>query len=127
MMRGVLACCVLLATGCTAPGPAVKPTFDLANLKPSADGDAPTFTGWLVIDGRDFKLYPTAAKPADNDPCVSGVLLSLAGMPTPDFSNRVMNVTGYVFDKIDPGAEGAANPCHSAMIVEAIEVSVPDA
>ena len=89
--------------------------------------DAPTLTGWLVIDGRSFRLYPTATKPADNSPCVSGVLLSLAGMPTPDFSDRVMNVSGYVLDKNDPGAEGAANPCQSSVIITAIEVDVPDA
>ena len=84
-------------------------------------------TGWLVIDGRSLRLYPTATKPADNSPCVSGVLLSLAGMPTPDFSDRVMNVSGYVLDKNDPGAEGAANPCQSNVIITAIEVSIPDA
>ena len=127
MMRRFLACCAMLAAACTAPAPAAKPTFDLAGLKPSADGDAPTLTGWLVIDGRSFRLYPTATKPADNSPCVSGVLLSLAGMPTPDFSDRVMNVSGYVLDKNDPGAEGAANPCQSSVIITAIEVDVPDA
>ena len=127
MMRGLLACCVVLAAACTAPAPEAKPTFDLAGLQPSADGDAPTLTGWLVIDGRSFRLYPTATKPADNSPCVSGVLLSLAGMPTPDYSDRVMNVAGYVYGEKDDAAQGAPNPCHSAVIVEAIEVSIPDA
>ena len=36
-------------------------------------------------------------------------------------------VSGYVLDKNDPGAEGAANPCQSNVIITAIEVDVPDA
>lgn len=122
-MRGLLACCLLLVTACT---PAAKPTFDIAAVKASPDGDAPTLTGWLLIDGRGFRLYPSSSKPAADAPCLSGVLLSLAGVPTADMSDRVMTVSGFILDKSDPGAEGAANPCQSDVIITALEVGFPE-
>jgi hypothetical protein len=126
-MRGLLACCALFVAGCSAPEPVAKPSFDLAGMKPTADGDAATLTGWFTLEGRAFTLYPTLTKPASNAPCLSGVLLSLAGMVTPEYTNRPMTVSGYVFDAKDPAAEGAANPCQSSVIIEAIDVMVPDA
>ncbi len=124
-MRGLLVCCVMLAAGCSTP--AAKPTFDVAGMKPTADGETATLTGWFKLDGRSFQLYPTLTKPGANDMCVSGVLLSLAGVPTPEYSDRPMTVSGYVFDAKDEAAEGAANPCKSSVIIEAIDVMVPDA
>ncbi len=126
-MRGLLVCCVMLAVGCSAPEPAAKPSFDLAGMKPTADGDAATLTGWFTLEGRSFTLHPTLTKPASNAPCLSGVLLSLAGVPTPEYSDRPMTISGYIYDAKDPAAEGAANPCKSGVILEAIDVMVPDA
>ena len=125
MMRGLLVCCVMLAAGCSTS--AAKPTFDLAGMKPTADGDAATLTGWFKLEGHSFQLYPTMTRPGANDACVSGVLLSLAGVPRAEDSDRPMTVSAFVYDAKDDAAEGAPNPCHSAVIVEAIEVSVPDA
>jgi hypothetical protein len=124
MMRGLLACCLMFAAACSTP--AAKPTFDLAGMKPTPDGETATLTGWFNLVDRTFRLYPTAAKPANDAPCLSGVLLSLAGMPTPEDSNRPMTVTGYVYAKGDEAAQGAANPCQSGVILEAIEVSAPE-
>ena len=122
MMRGLFVLSLILVAGCTPPAP---PTFDLAGLKPTADGETATLTGWFKLDGRSFTLTPSATKPADNAACLSGVLLSLAGNPTPEYSDRTMTVSGYVYDAKDDAAEGAANPCHSGVIIEAIEVSTP--
>lgn len=122
-MRGLLACCLVLAVACT---PATKPTFDISTVKASPEGDAPTLTGWLQIEGRSFRLYPSTTKPAANAPCLSGVLLSLAGVPTDDMSDRLMSVSGFILDKDDPSAEGAANPCQSDVIITAIEIGYPE-
>lgn len=126
-MRGLLVCCVMLAAGCSAPAPAAKASFDLAGLKPTADGETATLTGWFTLEGRAFTLTPTLTKPGADAACLSGVLLSLAGAPTPDYSGRPMTVSGYVYDAKDEAAEGAANPCKSSVIIEAIDVMVPDA
>ncbi len=123
-MRGLLVCLVMLA-GCSVP--TVKPTFDAAGMMPTPDGETATLTGWFKLDGRSFQLYPTTTKPAAKDACVSGVLLSLAGIPTSGESDRPMTISGYVYDAKDDAAQGAANPCQSAVIVEAIEVAIPDA
>lgn len=124
-MRGVLVCCVMLAmAGCQAP--AEKPSFDLPGLKPTADGETATLTGWFRLNDRSFSLYPTLTKPADNAPCLSGVLLSLAGNPTPEYSDRPMTISGYVFGEKDDAAQGAANPCKSSVILEAVDVTVPE-
>ena len=126
-MRGLLICCVLLAVGCSAPAPAAKPSFDLAGVKPTADGEVATLTGWFKLSDRSFQLYPTLTKPGATDACVSGVLLSLAGVPTAEDSDKPMTISGYVYGEKDDAAQGAANPCHSSVIIEAIEVAVPDA
>lgn len=123
-MRGFLVCCVMLAAGCSTP--AAKPTFDLAGMKPTPDGETATLTGWFKLERQSFELYPTMTKPGANDACVSGVLLSLAGVPKPEDSDKPMTVTGYVYGAGDDAAQGAPNPCHSGMIVEAIEVDVPN-
>lgn len=38
-----------------------------------------------------------------------------------------MTVMGFIYDKADEAAQGAANPCQSGVIIEAIEISVPEA
>lgn len=122
-MRGILICSVLLAAACS---PEAKPSFDIAAVKPGGEGDTATLTGWLVLNDRSFQLYPTLTKPAEGATCISGVLLSLAGMPPPEYSNRPMSISGYVFDAKDDAAQGAANPCGSSVILEAIDVMVPE-
>lgn len=124
-MRGLLAGLAVLATACSTP--TAPPTFDIAATRPTGDGDAATLTGWFTFSDRTFRLYPTRTKPADGAPCLSGVLLSLAGVPTPDFNDRPMTVMGFIYDKADEAAQGAANPCQSGVIIEAIEISVPEA
>jgi hypothetical protein len=127
-MRGLLACCVMLAAACTAPEtPETKSTFDVAGLKPTSDGETATLIGWFKLDGRSFRLYPALTEPEASDACVSGVLLSLAGVPTEDESDRPMSITGFIYDTRDEAASGAANPCNSRVIIAAIEVMRPDA
>lgn len=122
-MRTLIVIAGLMLAGCAPP--AAPPTFDVAGLKPTPDGDTATLTGWFRFTDRSFTLTPSKTKPADGAPCLSGVLLSLAGVPTPDFNDREMSVTGYVFGVADDAAQGAANPCNSQVILEAIEVSTP--
>lgn len=123
-MRGFLVCCVMLAAGCSAPE--AKPSFDVAGVKPTPDGDTATLTGWFVLNDRSFRLYPTLTKPDDDAKCISGVLLSLAGVPPPEYSNRPMSISGYVYDVKDDAAQGAANPCGSSVILEAVDVMTPE-
>lgn len=122
-MRGVLVCCMMLAAACS---PEAKPSFDIVAVKPTAEGDAATLTGWFRLTDRSFRLYPTLTKPADDAKCISGVLLSLAGVPTAEYSDRPMSISGYVFDAKDEASQGAANPCNSTVILQAIDVMVPE-
>ncbi len=123
-MRGGLACCVMLAAACSAPAP--KPTFDIAVVKPTPDGETAALTGWFELEERSFKLYPSMSKPAGDAACLSGVLLSLAGMPPPEYTNRPMTISGYVYGATDEANAGAANPCGSSVIIQAVDVMTPE-
>lgn len=124
-MRGcLLAFCAMLMAGCQAP-PAAKPTFDAEGMKPAPDGETATLTGWFRFVGRDFQIYPTMTAPTGDTPCLSGVLLSLAGVPTPDFADRPMKVSGYVANADDPSVEGVVNPCKSAVVISVVDLEVP--
>jgi len=118
-MRGLLACCALFRlVGCSVPNAWRSPALTWRAWRPTG--------GWRRCDparvvhaGRArlslFIRLPDEARQQSRH-AYSGVLLSLAGMVTPEYTNRPMTVSGYVFDAKDPaGRRPLANPCRSSV------------
>ena len=116
---------ILLATAAlvAASACASAPSFDLGKLQPTAEAEQVTLTGYFDLNGLQFRLYPGASGP--NAPCLSGALTSLAGVPTPDFTNRIMALTGHLHRTTDPQAETIPTACGGAIVMLANDVSVP--
>ena len=118
--RSRIAATVLLAL---AAGCASAPSFDLARLQPTPEADQVTLTGYFDLNGLQFRLYPGAS--TADAPCLSGALTSLAGIPTPEFTNRQMTLTGHLHRTTDPEAENIPNACGGALVMLANDVSAP--
>lgn len=118
-VTGSLILCAMVVSACVVHPPA----FDPSRLETSQDGEAVTLTGWLHIGSREFQLYADPGRAAG--PCVSGFLLSLAGVPTDDQNDRRMSVTGYLEPAGTEAAEGVSNPCGAPMVLMALEVAEP--
>ncbi len=108
---------VLALAACSTP---LK--LDLLNgIKRVDDAEQIQLTGLLVLNGGDFRLYPNG--PAGG--CISGTLLSLAGIPTPEYSNRTMAVTGYLHVAGTETAGATKDDCKAGMVLHATEVTTP--
>lgn len=104
-------------------GACASSTFDIAALQPTPEGEQITLTGYFDLNGLQFRLYPGAT--GDKAPCLSGALTSLAGVPTPEFTNRQMSLTGHLHRAADAEAENIPNPCGAPHVMLANEVVVP--
>ena len=105
----------LAATGCAA-----TPTFDIANLKPTPEGEQVSLTGRFELSGLQFRLYSGA-----ESACISGALTSLAGIPTPDFNNRTMTLTGALVLADTEAAGQIKEACGQGVVMLANDVSLP--
>lgn len=103
------------ATGC-----ATAPTFDLETLKPTPEGEQISLTGRFELSGLQFRLYP-----GSDDKCLSGALTSLAGVPTPDYTNRTMTLTGALVLADTPAAGAIQEACGRGVVMLANEVTTP--
>ena len=114
---------ITIAASLLVLGACASSTFDIAALQPTPEGEQTSLTGYFDLNGLQFRLYP--GQHGDNAPCVSGALTSLAGIPTPEFTNRQMSLTGHLHRATDPEAENIPNPCGAALVMLANEVVVP--
>ena len=112
-----------IAASLLALGACASSTFDFAALEPTPEGEQITLTGYFDLNGLQFRLYP--GQHGDNATCLSGALTSLAGIPTPEFTNRQRSLTGHLHRATDPEAENIPNPCGAALVMLANEVVVP--
>ncbi|MDP3736038.1 MAG: hypothetical protein Q8R02_01535 [Hyphomonadaceae bacterium] len=108
--------------GCLTP----KPAFDIPTLKPTEEADQVVLTGWLQL-GDQIRLYPEKKHLGDmgKATCISGVLLSLAGRPGPEFNDRRVAVSGYLRRFGGEGSGSLKDECGSGLILLADGVSVP--
>jgi hypothetical protein len=120
MRQGIRSC---LALAALAAGACATPSFDIAKLQPTPEAEQVTLTGYFDLNGLQFRLYPGASDA--NAPCLSGALTSLAGVPTPEFTNRQMALTGHLHRTTDPEAENIPNACGGALVMLANDVAVP--
>lgn len=118
MPRLILLTASLLALAACAS----TPTFDIGKLQPTPDAAQTALTGRFELNGLQFRLYSGAG-----DACISGALTSLAGIPTPEYSNRQMTLSGRLLTVGGEEAGSLADPCGSGLILLADEVTVPDA
>ena len=112
-----------LAGGCMTP----KPAFDIATLQPTTeDADQITLTGWLQL-GDQIRLYPEQKHLGETakSTCISGVLLSLAGLPGPEYNDKRMAVSGYLRRMGAEGARTIKDECGSGLVLLVTDVSVP--
>lgn len=105
----------LAATGCTA-----APSFDIAALKPTPEGEQISLTGRFELNGLQFRLYSGA-----ESACISGALTSLAGVPTPDYNNRIMTLTGSLVLADTEAAGAIKEACGRGVVMLANEVTTP--
>jgi hypothetical protein len=114
---------------CACASPAAK-TFDISALKPTVEADQKALTGWFQLSGgfREFRLYPSKSDvgKTSRGSCISGIALSLAGVPTTDFHNRLMTVTGSIHGAGSPEAGSTPDTCGSGMVLLAMDISVPE-
>lgn len=104
---------VILTAGCAS-----APSFDIETLKPTAEGEQVSLTGRFELSGLQFRLFP-----GNGDTCLSGALTSLAGVPTPEFNNRTMTLTGELHLAEPEGA--IKDACNRGLVMLANEVVVP--
>jgi len=117
---------VLALAACSAPS---AESFDISKLQPTVEADQKTLTGWFQTDGfRNFRLYPAKADlgQTGKGSCISGIALSLAGIPTPDFNNRMMTITGSIHRTGSAEAGSTADSCGSGIVLLAMDISVPE-
>ncbi len=115
MKRLLILAATLIAAGCAA-----TPSFDVATLKPTAEGEQISLTGRFELSGLQFRLYSGA-----ESACISGALTSLAGVPTPDYNNRTMTLTGTLVLADTPAAGAIKEACGRGVVMLANEVTVP--
>ena len=114
---------ILMAASLLALAACASSSLDIGALQPTAEGEQVTLTGYFDLNGLQFRLYPGAT--GDEAPCISGALTSLAGVPTPEFTNRQMALTGHLHRTTNAEAEKIPNPCGGALVMLANEVVVP--
>jgi len=121
---------LVLAVAVSACGPAAGKSFEISGLRPTVEADQQALTGWFQIgDGfREFRLYPEQRRLGEigKGSCVSGLGLSLAGVPTPDFNGRRMTVTGSVHRAGSAEVGAATDACASGLIILASDISFPE-
>jgi len=110
----------LLAAALATAACASAPTFNIASLQPTAETDQVSLTGRFELSGLQFRLYPGAGAT-----CISGALSSLAGLPTPDYTNRQMTLTGYLYKSGSEAAGEIPDACNTGIVMVANEVVVP--
>jgi len=115
MKRPLILAAAIAATGC-----ATAPTFDVDTLKPTAEGEQISLTGRFELNGLQFRLYP-----GSGSTCLSGALTSLAGIPTPDYTNRTMTLTGTLVLANTPAAGAIQEACGRGVVMLANEVTTP--
>ena len=115
MKRPLILAAAIAATGC-----ATAPTFDVDTLKPTAEGEQISLTGRFELSGLQFRLYPSS-----DSTCLSGALTSLAGIPTPDYTNRTMTLTGTLVLADTPAAGAIKEACGRGVVMLANEVTTP--
>ena len=111
---------LLLAAAMLAAGCASAPSFDIETLKPTAEGEQISLTGRFELSGLQFRLFP-----GNGETCLSGALTSLAGIPTPDYNNRTMTLTGQLLLAETEAAGPIKDACARGLVMLANEVSVP--
>ena len=111
---------LILAAAIAATGCATAPTFDVDTLKPTAEGEQISLTGRFELSGLQFRLYP-----GSDSTCLSGALTSLAGVPTPDYTNRPMTLTGTLVLADTPAAGAIKEACGRGVVMLANEVTTP--
>ena len=116
MKARLLILAVTLAAGCAS-----APSFDIETLKPTAEGEQVSLTGRFELSGLQFRLFP-----GNDDKCLSGALTSLAGVPTPEFTNRTMTLTGELHLADTDAAGAIKDACNRGLVLLANEVTVPD-
>lgn len=89
-----------------------------------------TLHGWFEFgDGfREFRLYPLKHDLGNTGrgACVSGMMLSLAGVPTPDFDGRHVVVTGSIHRAGDAEVGATQDVCGASVILLASDVAVAE-
>lgn len=115
MKRASLVAAALAATACAS-----APTFNIPALQPTAETDQVSLTGRFELSGLQFRLYPGSG-PA----CLSGALSSLAGVPPPEYTNRQMTLTGYLYKSGSEAAGEIVDACDTGIVMLANEVVVP--
>ena len=125
-MRHTAATLVLLSL--CACQPAVAPTFDVANVKPSEE--PASLTGWYqAADAyRQFRLYP---KPGDlsvmgKGQCISGVASSLAGVPPETLNGRKVTITGPLYAAGAPDIGDTPDACAAGAVMIANDIVYAD-
>jgi len=113
MRKSLVFAAALLAAACAS-----APSFDIETLKPTAEGEQVSLTGRFELSGLQFRLFP-----GNGDTCLSGALTSLAGVPTPEFNNRTMTLTGELHLAEPEGA--IKDACNRGLVMLANEVVVP--
>lgn len=120
MKRLLILAAPIAIVGLAATGCATAPTFDLETLKPTEEGDQISLTGRFELSGLQFRLFP-----GSDQKCLSGALTSLAGIPTPDYSNRTMTLTGSLVLADTPAAGAIKEACGRGVVMLANEVTTP--
>jgi hypothetical protein len=124
----VLASLAPLALAACAPQAAKS--FDISALQPTVEADQKTLTGWFQMDDgfREFRLYPAESDlgKVGGAVCLSGLALSLAGVPPPDFNGQRMTVTGSVHRVGSAEAGATADPCGAGMVLLAVDIAVAE-
>ncbi|MDP3494348.1 MAG: hypothetical protein Q8R82_14640 [Hyphomonadaceae bacterium] len=115
MRKSIILAAVLASAGCAA-----MQSFDIATLKPTAEGEQVSLTGRFELSGLQFRLFP-----GNGETCLSGALTSLAGIPTPEYNNRTMTLTGQLLLAETEAAGPIKDACARGLVMLANEVSVP--
>ena len=113
MRKSLVFIAALLTAGCVS-----APSFDIETLKPTAEGEQISLTGRFELSGLQFRLFP-----GNDDKCLSGALTSLAGVPTPEFNNRTMTLTGEL--QLADADSPIKDACNRGLVMLANEVVVP--
>jgi hypothetical protein len=119
----------LALLGLAACSPVAK-SFDISALEPTVEADQKTLTGWFQMEEgfREFRLYPveTDIGKTGGAICLSGLALSLAGVPTPDFNGERMSVTGSVHRVGSAEAGATSDACGAGVVMLAVDIAVAE-
>ena len=125
--RALVSLGLLGLAGCAAP---VPKSFDISALEPTVEADQKTLTGWFQIEEgfREFRLYPVESDlgKIGEAVCLSGLALSLAGVPTSDFNGVRMSVTGSVHRVGSVEAGATRDVCGAGVVLLAIDIAAAE-